>query len=63
MKNSIPLNTEIEVRNGKIKSFRDYGLNQILLARHIYEAHELAAKSLGFSCGAELDEYLKSEYV
>lgn len=59
MSKSIPLNTEVEIRNGKIKTWNEYGKNMISMAKHIYEAHEYAAKALGFTCGAEMDEYLR----
>ena len=39
-------------------SWNDYGRDMVVMARHIYEAHETVAKLLGFKCGAEMDEYL-----
>lgn len=39
-------------------SWSDYGIDMVIMARHIYEAHETVAKLLGFKCGAEMDEYL-----
>lgn len=55
---------EVNVTNSRIKSFNEYGKNMLELAKHIYEAHEYAAKALGFSCGAEMDDYIRrsSEY-
>lgn len=40
-------------------SWNDYGRDMVVMARHIYEAHEIVAKLLGFKCGAEMDEYLE----
>lgn len=50
---------EVNVINGRIKSFDEYEKNIYEMAKHIYEAHEYAARSLGFSCGAEMDDYIK----
>ena len=36
----------------------DYERNMVVMAQHVYEAHEIVAKLLGFKCGAEMDEYL-----
>lgn len=49
---------KVEVINGRIKG-SNYVENAVKAARHIYEAHEYAAKALGFSCGAEMDDYLR----
>ena len=37
----------------------DYERNMVVMARHVYEAHETVAKMLGFKCGAEMDEYFE----
>lgn len=50
---------EVNVTGGRIKSFDEYGANMLEMARHIYEAHEYAAKALGFSCGCEMDDYIR----
>ena len=50
-------NRKISINKGTM-SWSDYGRDMVVMARHIYEAHETVAKLLGFKCGAETDEYL-----
>ena len=49
-------NRKISINKGTM-SWNDYGRDMVVMARHIYEAHETVAKLLGFKCGAEMDEY------
>ena len=49
---------KVSINKGTM-SWSDYGRDMVVMARHIYEAHETVAKLLGFKCGAEMDDYLE----
>ena len=49
---------KVSINKGTM-SWNDYGRDMVIMARHIYEAHETVAKLLGFKCGAEMDEYFE----
>lgn len=45
--------------NKETMSWSNYERDMVSMARHVYEAHEIVAKLLGFKCGAEMDYYLR----
>ena len=48
---------KVSINKGTM-SWSDYGRDMVVMARHMYEAHETVAKLLGFKCGEEMEEYL-----
>ena len=49
---------KVSMNRGKM-SWNKYEKNMIVMAKHIYEAHETVAELLGFKSGAEMDDYLR----